>query len=1013
MQKLSSHQRVQFRVSDQTTGLVIATCQATVKVASIGLACLALSATSLAESLGAPPESFRTQEFNANWGLGVTGAEYAYSMGFTGAGVKLGIADGAFQLTHPEFDARIFFPSVFPSFPLPGVPLPEHGTHVMGVAAAARNGVGMMGVAFDAQVAGVVAVEDEDGYPPPSDWAGELITAGVSVMNGSFGPDAFPVPYFEDGTPNPNYIETGFQVLTVESVAEDLSAVERLSQADVVMVFAAGNERGIQPTAARFPSGAGMIPLIDPDTTRALQPGCDIYASGLYCFVADNEPEGDPNDPYSWEFEPVSEVDTIDGSPYAGTLIATVAVDRNNDIAYFSNFCGAAADWCLAAPGVDIYSTVPMSTYAGGPTWSGTSMASPFVAGAAAVVRQAFPYMTARQVIEVLLTTATDLGDSAVYGHGLLNLGRAVKGPIEFGHPSLIAGNASIFAPVFAVDTQGHDSVWSNDISGVGGFSKAGAGVLTLRGSNTYTGDTTVTGGVLRVDGTIANSDLTVKSGGTLQGIGTVGDTLMAGVLSPGNSVGTLTVDGDLLLANGSTYLFEIDAAQNADLLVVVDEARIESGAIFELSAEDGVYLDRLYPMIQASTLTGTFENQHTDYTFLDLDFITSGGDLNMVVERNPVPMANFAQTNNQQAVANAIDGQTSGDEPYNDVLLNETPSQLAGWYQDWSGEIYSANQAALVYNSRLLAQVVNWRLQDSWLDSSQTARLQQVGQPNFGQTNSGHTKADTTVWAQGYGNWDSFSANDDAQKATANSGGFIMGVDHALSPSFRLGGGFSASVTETSVAASRANTMGYHALLYGTYHQNMIRLNGGVVQSWSVATVNRTLPLDDQGNASGTVASRSTQVFADLSTPIKIQPNTTLSPFGQLSQIWLHTSNFGETGAEAGLNGQAATASTGFGTLGARLSHQWQTGETHWQASVSAGWQRAWGDRSPTTTLAFATGPDFTVSAAPIAKDSAVIEVGIGASLGPSSRLNLVYSATLAGQSNSQMLQAQLQWWF
>jgi outer membrane autotransporter protein len=102
-----------------------------------------------------------------------------------------------------------------------------------------------------------------------------------------------------------------------------------------------------------------------------------------------------------------------------------------------------------------------------------------------------------------------------------------------------------------------------------------------------------------------------------------------------------------------------------------------------------------------------------------------------------------------------------------------------------------------------------------------------------------------------------------------------------------------------------------------------------------------------------------------------------------------------------------------GFGTLGARLTHQWQRGQTHWQASLSAGWQRAWGDRSPTTTLAFTTGPDFTVAAAPIARDAAVIELGLGASLGPSSRLNVVYTTTVSGQSSNQMLQAQLQWRF
>ncbi|HEY7803271.1 MAG TPA: S8 family peptidase, partial [Orrella sp.] len=440
----STSQQIAVRLCHQITHLGGAAYGATLKLAAISVLGLTFNSAASAQTVVAPPESFRTPEFNANWGLGAIGAEYAYSLGFTGAGIKLGIADGAFQFTHPEFAGRIYYPNGFPPFPLPGLEVPEHGTHVMGTAAAARNNQGMMGVAFDASLAGVIAVDDEQGYPPPGDWAGQLIAAGVSVMNGSFGPDAVPVPYFEDGTPNPDYVEIGFQALTVDFVTEDLSAIKRLSEADVVMVFAAGNDHQNQPISTQFPLGAGMIPLINPERTDALQPGCDLDSDALYCFLADGDPEPDENNPQTWLYEPVSAVNSIDGSPYAGALIAVVAVDQALEIADFSNRCGEAADWCMAAPGVDIYATVPMSTYAGGDVWSGTSMAAPHVAGAAAVLRQAFPYMTARQIIEVILTTATDLGDTSIYGHGLLNLERAVKGPIEFGHPSLIPGNESI-----------------------------------------------------------------------------------------------------------------------------------------------------------------------------------------------------------------------------------------------------------------------------------------------------------------------------------------------------------------------------------------------------------------------------------------------------------------------------------------------------------------------------------------------------------------------------------------
>ncbi len=119
------------------------------------------------------------------------------------------------------------------------------------------------------------------------------------------------------------------------------------------------------------------------------------------------------------------------GSPAnsPGTL-AVGAVDANKVIAPFSSrgtqCCPPGANpVSISAPGVSINSTVLANAYG---IKSGTSMACPHVAGAAALVKQRFPFFTPAQVRAKLLSTAADLGvpgNDPVYGSGLLNCNAA------------------------------------------------------------------------------------------------------------------------------------------------------------------------------------------------------------------------------------------------------------------------------------------------------------------------------------------------------------------------------------------------------------------------------------------------------------------------------------------------------------------------------------------------------------------------------------------------------------
>ena len=119
-----------------------------------------------------------------------------------------------------------------------------------------------------------------------------------------------------------------------------------------------------------------------------------------------------------------------------GHSLAVAAVDRNGDIAGFSNRCGIAAEWCLSAPGVDV-SVAYFGPSNGIPgrrgigTSRGTSLAAPMVSGSLAVMKQLFRnQLSNTALVTRLFATADKSGryaNRAIYGQGMLDLGAATS----------------------------------------------------------------------------------------------------------------------------------------------------------------------------------------------------------------------------------------------------------------------------------------------------------------------------------------------------------------------------------------------------------------------------------------------------------------------------------------------------------------------------------------------------------------------------------------------------------
>jgi autotransporter-associated beta strand protein len=146
-----------------------------------------------------------------------------------------------------------------------------------------------------------------------------------------------------------------------------------------------------------------------------------------------------------------------------------------------------------------------------------------------------------------------------------LDMSTSGSGSVVFNQNSTLGGltgsrNLNLNARQITVGNNGSSTTYSGVLSN-GSLVKTGTGSLVLSNANTFTGPTTVSAGSLLVNGSLANSAVTVQSGGLLGGSGVLGGAIGgAGVIAPGNSAGILTAPS-VSFDGGLDFAFEFGQA--------------------------------------------------------------------------------------------------------------------------------------------------------------------------------------------------------------------------------------------------------------------------------------------------------------------------------------------------------------------------------------------------------------------------------------------------------------------
>lgn len=540
------------------------------------------------------------------------------------------------------------------------------------------------------------------------------------------------------------------------------------------------------------------------------------------------------------------------------------------------------------------------------------------------------------------------------------------------------AGSSVVIGDSELTVDQGDDTEFGGDISGTGSLVKDGDGTLNLTGDSSYTGPTSVNGGTLAVNGSIA-SPVTVNGGGTLGGNGTVGSTIVGngGTLAPGNSIGQLTVNGDLAFAAGSTYEVEVNAAGAADRLDATGAVTIASTANVAVLAEDGNYNPRTDYVILtgASGITGTFGSVTTDLAFLDPLLRYSPNSVTLSLYRNDIDFADVAVGFNQIGVAGAVQALGIDNPLYEAVLVqNAVTAQMS--FGDLSGEILASAIGGLTDDSRHLRN-----------------SLMGMQAPE---------ESGAFVWGSAFGGWGDFEANSDNFAMDTGHKGLIAGVGFGGNGfAAALSAGIGGSDFHFGARNDRVDVESKYLAAHATYGgPGGVRGTIGVSYAWHDIDTTRSVSVAPLAQTLTSKRDADTlQIFGEIGYEI-VAGKMAVTPFARVAHVDTGSDAFTEAGGNAALTVGKADQKTIFLSLGGRV--QLNAGEPGFQPYVSAAWNRALDDRSPAIVSRFvAGGPTFDVLGSAIPKNSAEIDAGFELTTG-SLRLGAAYTGTLASDRNS-----------
>lgn len=539
------------------------------------------------------------------------------------------------------------------------------------------------------------------------------------------------------------------------------------------------------------------------------------------------------------------------------------------------------------------------------------------------------------------------------------------------------------------------------------------SGTTILKAANSFTGSMQVSGGLLVAEGSLASfANVTIGEGGTIGGTGQLPSTTVLGTISPGNSPGTLTINGNLTMGANSTYVAEIQGAV-ADRINVTGTASLAGtlklaflpgaysfGTSYTLLSAQGGLGGSRFGTVDSSSGFGAGVATSVAYTATDL-----------LVTLSPKPLAGLVTgPANPHAVAAGLDRAVAGGADPSALfgIYNLPAAAMPAAINQLSGEVHTAVPAMAVSAADQFLRAM--------LDPFAAGR-DAVGQGSGAvafsdlATRKGAPAQDSAqpsapayaVWGSAFGA--SGRSNGSAWVGSArrdlDDAHLAVGADLRIAPGTMLGFALSGGSANASLAGGlgKANADVFQAGLYGTTRLGRLNLAAAIGYGVLDTEMKRSVPLLGSSlSSSYTTTAWSGRLQASLA--LADRAGFTLSPLAAFQAIQARSPARVETNW-AGANAGALVVGkrddmTSRSELGAQLDYGSVLGDRALAGYLRAAWAHYY-QREASLSASFAglAGSGFAVEGARAPRNSALLAAGLDLRLGPS----VVIGAHLDGE--------------